>query len=131
MIRLLRIICQSGLDPSLFYEIKQTMAPEQIYVIGGRDFVRHILDSGDEVGPDSHVEEEEYIVVANGKFSLRIGRGTEKTYQLRNALNIIHIPAGQEHYFRASSSLDYIVVKLSKSRILLSALHRVLWKKRE
>jgi len=107
---ILDIIRCPSLGPVVFNEIKTTMVPEQLPFADGYVFVRHILKPGEEIGPDVHPVDE-WIIVADGSFSLTIGNDTEKIWHLKNALNVIHIPAGRKHYFAAITEVDYIVAK--------------------
>ena len=89
-----------------FREAIESLAKEDWEYI----FVRHSLEAGDEVKPHYHENANEWVVIDNGSFSVRIGEDT-KALNLRDEVSVIHFPRGQIHSFSAESKVSYFVFR--------------------
>lgn len=73
-------------------------------------FVRHVLRSGDKIRLHYHKKADEYIIIDNGKFKVRL-EDKEKTFALEDEAIGIYLPKQQKHSLLALTKISYFVFR--------------------
>ena len=73
-------------------------------------FVRHILNPKDKIRLHYHEKANEFIIVDEGKFKIRLG-DEEKTFDLKNQAITIYLPKRRRHTLIALSRISYFVFR--------------------
>lgn len=73
-------------------------------------FVRHTLEQGEEIKSHYHKKANEWLIIDNGWFTVKIG-DKEKSFSLHNNVLVIRFPKGQNHSFLAKSKVSYFVFR--------------------
>jgi quercetin dioxygenase-like cupin family protein len=73
-------------------------------------FVRHTLNLGDEIKLHYHNKANEFIIIENGKFKVRL-EDEKKIFNLKNQVIAIHFPKEQKHTILALTSISYFVFR--------------------
>src|SRR4030042_4540231 len=73
-------------------------------------FVRHRLKSGEKIKSHYHKKANEFIVIDNGKFRVRLAE-KEKLFNLKNQVVTIFFPKKQKHSLSALTPTSYFVFR--------------------
>ena len=73
-------------------------------------FIRHILSPKDKIRLHYHEKADEFIIIDEGKFKIRLG-DEEKTFDLKNQAITIYLPKRRRHALIALSRISYFVFR--------------------
>ena len=73
-------------------------------------FVQHTLEEGEEIKSHYHQKANEWLIIDNGWFTVKIG-DKETSFSLHNNVLLIHFPKGKVHSFSARSKVSYFVFR--------------------
>ena len=82
------------------------------FTIKDRDyaFVWHTLKPGEKIKPHYHKKADEWIVINNGIFTVKLGK-EDKSFNLKNEVLRLHFPKKQLHSFVAETKVSYFVFR--------------------
>jgi len=73
-------------------------------------FVRHVLNPEDKIRLHYHKKADEFIVIDNGNFKVRL-EDEERIFDLKDQTIVIYLPSQQKHTLSALSKISYFVLR--------------------